>query len=320
MLEVVKILVPLLTGGLAVALFNEWLRRKRTRVQPIPLIERVNRLVGPEIKGFTLARVVDSSANRQLEEVKGLREYQLTMRNGSSIHLRDAEVQFEFPADDVEAWASRPTLSKTALVLVDALASEPWKKAFRWRIPHFPIGDTVEFTFRAVDPSSEKYEAALYHPDGVVLERVVGEPPPKRVWTSARVAIFVLLMSAFTVLVVALIWGTLTGRLPGTSGERLTTLKLAGCDLRIVSVFDVYGSQYNSPWRIKQRVFNVGTQNCEIQSEQIALSGPVTVKPSDIFENESISESSPKLVDVEILVGVNPTFLSKATIPLYVER
>jgi len=83
---------------------------------------------------------------------------------------------------------------------------------------------------------------------------------------------------------------------------------------------DVYGQQYNSPWRIKQRVFNVGTQNCEIQSEQITVSGPVTVKPGDIFEKESISESSPELADVEIFVGVNPTSLSKATIPLYVER
>jgi hypothetical protein len=320
LLEFVKILVPLLTGGLAGALFNEWLRRKHTRVQPIPLIERVNRLLGPEIQGFTLARVVDGSANRQLEEVKGLREYQLTMRNGSSIHLQDAEVQFEFPADDVEAWASRPTLSKTALVPLDALASEPWKKAFRWRIPHFPIGDTVEFTFRAVDPSSEKYEAALYHPDGVVFERVIGEPPPKRVRTPARVAIFGIFTSIITALSGVLLWGALTGKLQGTSGERLTTLKLAGCDLRIVSLFDVYGQRYNSPWRIKQRVFNVGAQNCEIQSEQVTLSGPVNVKPGDIFEKESISESSPKLVDMEILVGVNPNSLSKATIPLYVER
>jgi hypothetical protein len=52
----------------------------------------------------------------------------------------------------------------------------------------------------------------------------------------------------------------------------------------------------------------------------MTLSGPVTIKPGDIFENESISESSPKFVDVEILVGVTPTSLSKATIPLYVGR
>lgn len=97
MLEVVKLIVSFLTGGLSAALFNEWLRRKRTRVQLIPLIERVNRLVGPEIKGFTLARVVDVSANLQLEEVRDLREYQLTMRNDSSVHLRDAEVNLNFP-------------------------------------------------------------------------------------------------------------------------------------------------------------------------------------------------------------------------------
>jgi hypothetical protein len=133
MVEVLKILASVLTGGLAGALLNEWLRRRRSRVQEIPLIERVNRLVNPELQGFTLARIVSGSTVRQLEEVKNLREYQLTMRNSSSTHLKDAEVQFEFPADDVQAWASRPVLSKTALVRVDAAATEPWRTAFRWK-------------------------------------------------------------------------------------------------------------------------------------------------------------------------------------------
>jgi hypothetical protein len=317
MLDAVKILVSLLGGGMAGVLLNEWLRRRRTRVQPIPLIERVNRLVGPEIQGFTLARVVDSSANRQLEEVKSLREYQLTMRNTSSNHLVDAEIQFEFPAEDVEAWASRPTLSKTALVEVNTTATEPWKKAFRWRIPHLPVGDSVEFTFRVVDPSSANYEAALYNPDGVVLDRVVGEPPPKT--SSSKIKFTVALISMLT-LVGVLFWALFSGKLQANSGEKLTTLKLGGCDLRIVSLFDVYGQQFTSPWRIKQRVFNVGTQNCFVQSEKVSLSGPFTVKPGDIFEQESISEGAPKLLDAEISVGVNPVFLSKATIPLYVGR
>ena len=82
--EVSTILVSLAGGGAAGALLNEWFRRRRDRVQSIPLIERVNRLISPELKGFTLARVVGSSTNRGLEEVKNLREYQLTIRNTST--------------------------------------------------------------------------------------------------------------------------------------------------------------------------------------------------------------------------------------------
>jgi hypothetical protein len=314
MLEIAKLLLSFLGGGLAGALVTEWFRRRRSRVQSIPLIERVNRLVNPELEGITLAR--RSSTNSQLEELKNLREYQLTMRNASSIHLQNAEVQFEFPADDVAGVASRPTLSKTALVPVNAMATPPWRKAFRWIIPHLPSGDSVEFTFRAVDPSSESYEAALYRSEGVVFERIIGEPPPKKGHTFPIVLIF----SAFS-FGVLLIWLTSTGRLQSsTSGEKLTTIKLAGCDLRVVSLFDVYGQRFNSPWRIKHRIFDVGTQDCLIQSEKMNLTRPVTIKPGDVFERESISESVPKLVDIEISVGVTSTSLTKTTVPLYVER
>jgi hypothetical protein len=55
-LEILKILLPLLGGGAVGALLNEWLRRRGARVQAIPLIERVNRLVSPELKGLTHKR------------------------------------------------------------------------------------------------------------------------------------------------------------------------------------------------------------------------------------------------------------------------
>src|SRR5437870_657045 len=58
---------------------------------PIPLIERVNRLVSPELKGFALARVTGGPDNRELEEIKNVREYQLTLRNTSPIHLQNVE-------------------------------------------------------------------------------------------------------------------------------------------------------------------------------------------------------------------------------------
>lgn len=250
MLEIAKLVASFLGGGLAGALVTEWFRRRRSRVQSIPLIERVNRLVNPELEGITLAR--RSTTNPQLEEVKNLREYQLTMRNASSIHLQNAEVQFEFPADDVAGVASRPAMSKTALVPVSAMATPPWKKAFRWIIPHLPSGDSVEFTFRAVDPLSESYEAALYRSEGVIFERIVGEPPPKKGQTFQTFPI-VLVLSAF-LLGALMIWLISTGRLQSTSGEKLTRIKLAGCDLRVVSLFDVYGRDFYSPWRIKHRV------------------------------------------------------------------
>jgi hypothetical protein len=179
-LEILKILLPLLGGGAVGALLNEWLRRRGARVQAIPLIERVNRLVSPELKGLTLARLTGDGQTRRLEEIKNVRDYQFTPRNTSTVHLQDVEIQFEFPTDDVEAWAERPALSKTAPVPADAVVTEPWKKGYRWRIPHLPSTDSIEFTFRAVNPASGDYEVALYKSGSVVIEKSKGEPPRKK--------------------------------------------------------------------------------------------------------------------------------------------
>jgi hypothetical protein len=312
MLEIAKILVSLLGGALGGALLSEWFRRTRSRVQAIPLIERVNRLVSLELEGITLARIVTSSKSRQLEEVKNLREYQLTMRNTSSIHLQNAEVQFEFPAEDVQAVAERPAKSKTALVQVHSAATLPWRKAIRWKIPHLPSGDSVEFTFQAVDPSSDKYEAALYQCDGVVLERIVGEPPPKK---RALTLITASLLYLLGVLLLIVMWRVLQ-----SSGEKLSTIKLAGCDLQVVSLFGLYGEHLDSPFRIKYRIVNVGAQNCAIQSEKMSLASPVSIKPGETLEKEKLSGGPPKLDDVEISVGPTSTSLTKTTVRLYAER
>src|ERR1035438_488882 len=161
MLEALKLVASILCGGAAGAFLNEWFRRRKGKVQMIPLIERVNRSVSPDLEGITLARLVGDGPQRRLEELRNLREYQLTLRNTSTINLQNVEIQFEFPVEDVQAWASRPSLSKTALVSVDGVASEPWKRAFRWRIPHLPSDDSIEFTFRSVDSPSGDYEVAL---------------------------------------------------------------------------------------------------------------------------------------------------------------
>src|SRR5579864_6107800 len=143
MLELVRLLASFLGGGLAGAVINEWFRRRRERVQRIQLVERVNRLIDP-VEGFTLARVTSEGAG-VLREVRGLREYQLTMRNSTSTHLQNAEVQFEFPSDDVQALVSLPVLSRISFAPLDA-PTTPGKKVFRWKVLHFPAGDSVEFT------------------------------------------------------------------------------------------------------------------------------------------------------------------------------
>jgi hypothetical protein len=314
MLEILKVLGGLLTGGLMGAVLTEWFRRRHGRVQRIPLIERVNREVNPDLQGIILARKVGSTTSDQkLEELKNLREYQLTMRNTSSIHLQDAEVQFEFPADDVQAWVERPSLSKTALVEVDATATAPWKKAFRWRIPHLPSGDSVEFTFRAVDPSSDAYEAALYH-TGVVFERKVGEPPPRKdrfdVLAKFALASAAGLGVAVLVSVLASPVSRLFRNLPEaeTLWEPPTEVRLAGCDLIVSSNASTYSltSPLTSPqgqWVSSLGVQNVGELDCVVRSEGSNLMTPETIPAGAKKTTEAFSEKKPQLVYVMLSVS-----------------
>ncbi len=295
---------------------SDWRRRRDSKVQPIPLIERVNRLVSPELEGITLARVVGDADHRQLEELKKLREYQLTLRNTSTVHLQDVEILFEFPAKDVEAWVSRPVLSKTPLLNVDAIPTESWKKAFRWRIPHLPSGDSVEFTFRAVDPTSELYEVALYKGDRIIIEKLVGEPAPKRRLGEGQIILLLL-----GLLGCGLFMGWIFGyRFIPESSERLTTVKLAGCDLRVVSLYDRYGRSFNSPWQIKNRIINVGTESCVVRSVQLDARGPFTIEPGAISEREVITERDPMLVNFEASVGTTNTTPTKTQFQLYAEK
>jgi hypothetical protein len=327
MLEIVKLLATLVGGGLAGALFTEWLRRRRSKVRLIPLIERVNRQVSPELQGITLARIVGTSTNRKLEELKNLREYQLTMRNTSPIHLQDAEVQFEFPADDVQAWASRPSLSKTSLVEVDAAASPPWRKAFRWKIPHLPSGDSVEFTFRAVDPSSDSYEAALYHSEGVVFERIVGEPlrradVPGFVGQLGQVVAGVA-AGALMAATVSSLWSPKvnvsripTERFNPAPPDQITAIKLGGCNLRVSS--STY-QMHDGVWLTTTFVLNLGAQTCVIQSNELNLVNPLTVDPNDLREpRRFFSEKEPRIADAGISVHAPSTPPATTTAPVYV--
>jgi hypothetical protein len=313
MLVFVTILVSFLSGGLAGAIFTDWRRGRREKVQRIQLVERVNRLIDP-FEGFTLTRVNEDGSRREVGDV---REYQLTMRNSTSTHLQNAEVQFEFPSDDVQAVVSRPVLSRIPFAPL-APATTPGKRVFRWKVPNFPAGDSVEFTFRAVAPSSDKYESSLNYP-GTIFERIVGEPPLARKGSASNI-VFALLMIAILLTLLVTVGLKLTGRLQESSDEKLTSVKLAGCDLQVVSLFEVYGRHYDSPWQIKHRIVNIGTQDCVIQSQALNLVNPAIVKSGDTLEREHLSEGAPKLTNAMVSIGAAGTSRETTSIPIYAEH
>jgi hypothetical protein len=142
MLEALKIIASLLGGGLAGVFVNEWLRRRREKVQRVQLIERVNRPVSA-LEGFTVAR---PSADGALVEVKDVREYQLTMRNSTSTHLVDVEVQFDFPASDVQALVSLPAMSRTPLVVNPPL-QHMVQQDFGGQFRTFPLATRLNLRF-----------------------------------------------------------------------------------------------------------------------------------------------------------------------------
>ena len=292
---------------------NEWFRRKNSKLQSIPLIERVNRLVGPKLEGFTLARVSGDAQNQRLEEVRNVREYQLTLRNTASVHLQEVEIQFEFPTEDVEGWASRPTLSKTAPVPIEAVVTSPWQKGFRWRIPHLPSTDSIEFGFKAVNPPSPDYEVALYNVDRVVVSRSQGEPTER----NSR-------GQHWTLLAITTALGAIFGALPllfADHASKFTPLNEAGCTLTIVSSYEQLQGHTSpwpwgsGPWQISNRIVNLGAQKCLVQPDGPS-SVPVPLAPGDETMRKAYSISRPKVHARELSFGVeSPT--AKATVEFY---
>jgi hypothetical protein len=310
MLELAKLLAAVLCGGLAGAFITEWFRRRREKVQRVQLIERVNRPVSA-LEGFTVAR--PSGPGGALIEVKDLREYQLTMRNSTSTHLVDVEVQFQFPASDVQALVSLPAMSRTPLV-VKPITATHGATGFRWSIPNFPAGDSVEFTFRAVAAPSDKYEVALYNV-GVVIERVVGEPPP----TKKGLAAFNVIVSGVGILGLALaLTFLLQHYTQPNSGERLTVVNLAGCNLQVLSLFEIYGQRTDSPWHIKHRIINVGSNDCIVQSQALDLENPTIIKSGEALDREQMLEHAPKQRSAQMSLGLAQSSRETSTISVYV--
>jgi hypothetical protein len=328
-MEIVKLLLTLFSGGACGAFLNEWFHRRRSRMQPIPLIERVNRLVSSEMKGFVLARAAGDGSDRRLEEIKWVREYQLTLRNTSYIHLHNAEIQFEFPSMDVEARAERPSHSKTTPIPVDAELPKPTETAYRWRIPEFPPNDSMEFTFRAVDAISDEYAVALYGAGQVVIEKYSDEPIARgSVFT--RPMVIICLSAIIGILVNLGFWHFIVS--PGSSktdsvktdaadptGIKATVIDWAGCSLDVTSSSMPVNLSLPSqagPWKLSGDILNTGDRKCFLKWESNP-GNPFTIEPGqDILEHEEYTNTKPGLVPHVLLFGPDsPT--NKATVMLY---
>ena len=325
-MEILKLLMTLISGGAVGAIITALFQRRRARMQPIPLIERVNRLVSPELKGFVLARLVgDGREGQSLEVVQNVREYQLTLRNTSHIHLHNAEVQFEFPSKDIEGHAERPLWSKTIPIQIATKISEPWKGAFRYCIPELPPGDSIEFTFRAVDPSSAEYGVALYNGGQVVIKISKGEPEARRSELFGRVAIlFVTFTCILTILTIfKYLWKSPSAptSAPQTASivTKATVIDWAGCSLNVDTTSEEMNSgppTQEGPWRIDSYIMNTGTRRCFLKwGSSQGDSFPIEPGNSVEVMGEYVN-TKPILTSVELLFGPDGP-KNKATVNLY---
>jgi hypothetical protein len=262
----------------------------------------------------------------QLIGIRNIREYQLTLRNTSTVHLQDVEIQFEFTAGEVEEYASpRTTISKTALIKsVNAPPPRPsdFPTLFRWTIPQFPSGDSVDFSFQAVNPPrgdpSESYVASLYKSPSVVVEKVEGEPAPRLNKDNLKrlAAIF------FAV-------GAALGAVSASEGlhftrlgdvDKFTVVKDGGCNLRIVSTYNRYEQDIGTSIRwIRNDIFNAG-QGCVVKSDELDPKRLFTIGAGESVEKKRLSAARPALRDTEVLVGPTESALKKVIVPLYVEQ
>jgi hypothetical protein len=163
-------------------------------------------------------------------------------------------------------------------MLVDGVASEPWKKAFRWRIPHLPPGDSVEFTFQSVDATSSDYEVALYNSDLAIVEKVVGEPAPKVKRFSAHSVVLLASLIGVLVSVIVALWG---GVLNSPGGEKFSRVSQAaanyGSFLSMIATAMICGVRGES---------NIG---CSMLVTTSAYCNPRSLTPKDClrFKQES---------------------------------
>ena len=179
------------------------------------------------------------------------------------------EVQFEFPSKDVEGRAERPGRSKTTPIQLDAEISEPWKAGYRWRVPELPPDDSIDFTFRAVDPSSDEYEVALYNGGQVVIEKSKGEPAANRL---NRIGKFGIISTIYYVAIVACLGFMMFKIFADDFHKEVTVIDWVGCNLNFTtSSYPVtrkfFSFSQSGPWSVFSSVMNTGTQKCFLRWE-----------------------------------------------------
>jgi len=301
-------------AGLASGLLVEWMRRRAARIQIIPLVVRMNRLVQADIAGFTLARVTGPGSPPEI--ITDLREYQFTLKNTSNVHLQDAEIQFEFPAQEVQALTERPTRSNTSLVQITC--DPPGDTSvFRWRIPQFPATDSVDFTFRAIKATSDKFEVSLYKSDRVVVRSSIGEP------SSDVNNVLLHVGSGFaTVLAMAFIGASIGAFFSSGYDSSTQVVTQAGCTLKVSStVFASHTHAFwpaSGPWEITHSIENFGAGDCTINDP--ALFPNVDIAPGRAASARVLSIDKPKLADRDVMLGNKATAMQAANIRLYSAR
>jgi hypothetical protein len=98
--------------------------------------------------------------------------------------------------------------------------------------------------------------------------------------------------------------------------EKLTTIKLAGCNLRVTSSSE---QMKDGLWHIQTSIFNLGAQTCLIQSKKMNLVKPLALSAGSVEgAGRGFSEGEPRLVDADISVGTPSTSLSATTASVYV--
>jgi len=310
-------LVSFLTGGAFGSILTELFRRRRAKTRTIPLIELVNR--NPllyELKGIQLVKKAEG--DKEGQEVTNIRHYQLLLRNTSGIHLRGSEIQFKFrQAEEIVPWVSTPAVSKTELIQVTPAGIDPpWQKAFRWRVPQFPDGDSVEFGFQAINPISNEYEAFLDSSENVILRRTTSDPliEPRLFWTRNLGATIGSLIAGAAV--VSALSGALTGGLfqrfllresvgqfsvttqPPREGYTIQT------DLYNVRVFSG-AERSSSGWKYTYRVENLGKRPVAVNWTDPAglVLQSATLPAASTLANEMESSLTPQSTRSDLVLS-----------------
>jgi hypothetical protein len=216
---------------------------------------------------------------------------------------------------------------------LETRAEEPWKKAFRWLIPHLPSGDSVEFSFQAIAPPSGEFITALYNAERVVIERVAGEPRSAEKWNATISVVLPLLIGGVSAAIIAAAgtvgfnlgyrnYGGVTAKASGDNSSipaLKSDLSGSGCSLRVTSEAD-YRRDIEA-WSLFTTVLNTGDNECHLTvpgifNDERLLPGQITLsrtryivqRPRPIKAKISFSteKREPSENEVSLFLPANP--------------